>query len=74
MLPDPIPDRTLTDAQCPFMINRPIEDNVLFDVYDVPDWRLLKDFMAREGSLTKEQMIRLLNAALEKFSSESNLV
>ena len=56
------------------MINRPIEDNVLFDVYDVPDWRLLKDFMAREGSLTKEQMIRLLNAALEKFSSESNLV
>ena len=46
------------------MVNRPIESSVLFDIYDVPDWRLLKDFMSREGSLTKEQMIRLLNAAL----------
>ena len=51
LIPDPLPDRPLTDAQCPRMINKPIEDSVLWGENDVPNWRILKDFLAREGPL-----------------------
>lgn len=27
LLPDPIPDRKLTDQQCPKIINRPVSDD-----------------------------------------------
>ena len=68
LLPDPISDRPLTDAQCPKIINRHIEDAQLFGPGDVPNWKLLKDYLSREGQLTKPQVIRLLNAALQCFS------
>lgn len=74
MLPDPIPDRNLTDEQCPRMINKPIEDSALFGENDLPDWRLLKDFLAREGPITKPQIMRLLMSTLQMFSAEANLV
>lgn len=64
VVPDPIPDRPLNDEQCPRMINKPIEDSALFGANDIPDWRLLKDFLAREGPLTKPQIMRLLMSTL----------
>lgn len=51
LLPDPVPDRTLTDAQCPTQINKPLVDTDLFGENDLPDWKLLKDFLAREGPI-----------------------
>lgn len=74
LLPDPIPDRTLSDEQCPRMINKPIEDSVLFSADDKPDWRVLKDFLAREGPITKPQIVRLLMSTLQMFQAEANLV
>ena len=53
LLPDPIPDRKLTDSECPKMINRPVEDSALWNSDDLPNWRLLKDFLAREGPISK---------------------
>ena len=73
LLPDPIPDRKLTDEECPRMINKPVEDSQLWDG-DLPNWRLLKDFLAREGPITKPQIMRLLTAALQLFQTEANLV
>jgi hypothetical protein len=64
LLPDPVSDRKLTDAECPKIINRPIEDSELWGDSDKPDWRLLKDFLAREGPIKKEQILRLLMATL----------
>ena len=64
LLPDPIPDRTLTEAECPRMINKPLEDNELWGDNDLPDWRLLKDFLGREGPISKPQILRLLMATL----------
>lgn len=60
LLPDPIPDRPLTEAQCPVMINKPVEDALLFGENDLPNWRLLKDFLSREGPISKPQIMRLL--------------
>ena len=64
LIPDPIPDRPLTDEQCPRMINKPIADSALFGENDMPDWRLLKDFLAREGPISKPQIMRLLMSTL----------
>lgn len=46
------------------MINKPIEDSALFGENDIPDWRLLKDFLAREGPISKPQIMRLLMSTL----------
>ena len=56
------------------MINKPIEDSALFGENDLPDWRLLKDFLAREGPISKPQIMRLLMSTLQMFSQEANLV
>ena len=64
LLPDPLPDRSLTDAQCAKMINKPLPDNKLWGENELPDWRLLKDFLAREGPILKPQIIKILMATL----------
>jgi serine/threonine-protein phosphatase 2B catalytic subunit len=56
------------------MINKPIEDSALFGANDMPDWRLLKDFLDREGPISKPQIMRLLMSTLQMFQAEANLV
>ena len=56
------------------MVNRPLDDDALWPGGEIPDWKLLKDFMTREGKIPKEQMVRLLKQTLEMFKKESNLV
>ena len=63
LLPDPVPDRKLTDEQCPKIINKPIQDDALWSG-DLPNWRLLKDYLAREGPISKPQITRILLATL----------
>ena len=46
------------------MINKPLEDSELWGENDLPDWRLLKDFLGREGPISKPHMLRLLMATL----------
>ena len=64
VLPDPIPDRFLDDATCPRMINKPMEDSSICDTNGLPNWRIIKDFLTREGPMTKDQIMRLLRSAL----------
>ena len=64
VLPDPCSDRSLTDEQCPRIINQPMQDSSLFAADGMPQWRVLKDFLSREGPISKPQIIRLLNSAL----------
>jgi len=63
LLPDPIPDRKLTDQECAKIINKPVGDDILWSG-DLPNWRVLKDYLAREGPVTKAQIIRLLMSTL----------
>ena len=74
LLLDPCNDRTLTDSQCAIMVNRPLTDEQFWPDGELPDWKVLKDFMTREGKISKDQMMRLLNQTLEMFKKESNLV
>jgi len=64
VLPDPLPDRPLTDAQCPRMINKPMQDSSLWGENGLPDWRLLKEFLAREGPIMKPQIMRIMQSTL----------
>ena len=74
VLPDPCNDRSLNDEQCPRIINKSMEDSALFGADGVSQWRVLKDFLAREGPITKPQIMRLLQSALSLFGGEPNLV
>jgi serine/threonine-protein phosphatase 2B catalytic subunit len=54
-LPDPVNDRPLKDL--PPFVNKEIDDSLLFprkaDGMEIPDWRLLEEFMSKEGPLRK---------------------
>jgi serine/threonine-protein phosphatase 2B catalytic subunit len=62
LLPDPTGDREVKN--CPLPPNRPLADNLLWPSAGInilylkfigkPDWRLLKDFMLKEGPIKKE--------------------
>ena len=64
LLPDPLPDRKLTDEECPKIINKPVDDSVLWNSEGIPNWTVLKDFLAREGPISKPQIMRLLMSTL----------
>jgi len=55
LLPDPINDRPLKELS-PF-VNKEIEDQYLFprnsEGVEMPDWKLLEEFMSKEGPLRK---------------------
>lgn len=57
-LPDPLNDRPCKDV-VPF-VNKPIPDSVLFPASKegeaVVDWKLLEQFMSKEGPLQKGQV------------------
>ena len=54
-LPDPVNDRPLKDL--PPSVNKAIDDSLLFprnsEGAEIPDWRLLEEFMSKEGPLSK---------------------
>ena len=54
-LPDPCNDRPLKDL--PPFVNKAIDDRYLFvkdkDGQEMPQWKLLEEFMSKEGPLLK---------------------
>lgn len=54
-LPDPCKDRPLKDL--PPFANKSLDDSILFPKNaqgkEIPDWRLLEEFMSKEGPLLK---------------------
>ena len=74
MIKDPIPDRTLDDETCPRLIQKPLEDSKLWVEDELPNWKLLKNYLAREGPITKPQILKLLMLTLNVFKDEPNLV
>ena len=60
-MPDACNDRKCSEKECPSLINRPLSDEQLFSrEAGRPDWKLLRDFLSREGPLTKAQTVHLL--------------
>jgi len=52
-LPDPCNDRQVSVGVCPLPCNRPLPDTLLFSDNDLPDVNVLREFLGRQGSLTK---------------------
>ena len=50
-LPDPCGDRHVKDL--PPFVNNTIDDKLLFPQDNVPDWKLLEEFMSKEGPILK---------------------
>jgi len=75
-LPDPINDRPLKDL--PPFVNKSIDDSLLFprnsDGVEIPDWKLLEEFMQKEGPLLKPQIMKIITMGTEIFKNEPNLV
>ena len=60
-LPDGANDRFVSEKDCPSLVNKPLEDSKLFGgPGGIPDWRLLKEMLSREGPITKPQCCKLL--------------
>ena len=55
-LPDPVNDRPLKDL--PPFVNQAVDDSLIFPKNDegkeIPNWRILEEFMSKEGPLLKK--------------------
>lgn len=73
-LPDPCNDRVIADTQCPKLAHKPLDDAKFWVKEGVPNWKMLREFLCREGPVTKQQCVRVLKSVLEVFKKEPNLV
>ena len=71
-LPDPLGDRKMKDL--PPFANKPLDDNMLFPKEDVPDWKLLQEFMQKEGPILKSQVMKIIQCGTAVLREEPNLV
>lgn len=53
LLPDPCTDRHSKDSECLILANKPLDDDKFFGKDGLPDWKMLKEFLSREGPVTK---------------------
>lgn len=71
-LPDPCGDRPLKDL--PPFVNKAVDDSLLFPDGSKPDWKLLEEFMSKEGPILKSQVMKILSAGTAILKEEPNLV
>ena len=74
-LPDPVNDRPMKDL--PPFANKALPESALFvkgESGEVPDWKLLEEFMSREGPLLKPQVMKIIKMGLDIFKREPNLI
>jgi serine/threonine-protein phosphatase 2B catalytic subunit len=75
-LPDPVNDRPLKDL--PPFVNKALDDSLLFprnsEGVEVPDWKILEEFMQKEGPLIKAQVMKIIAMGTDIFKNEPNLV
>lgn len=71
-MPDACNDRQVSEKDCPSLISKPLADDVLFKD-NLPQWRVLRELLSREGPLTKAQVCRILKLAINMFKTEPNL-
>lgn len=71
-LPDPCGDRPMKDL--PPFVNKAVDDSLLFPDGSKPDWKLLEEFMSKEGPILKSQVMKILSAGTAILKEEPNLV
>jgi serine/threonine-protein phosphatase 2B catalytic subunit len=72
-LPDPLNDRVIKQVNPP--PHKPLHTDLLFPKGDnIPDWKLLKSFLQKEGKISKENLIIIINLFIKILKSESNII
>lgn len=71
---DPLGDRKVKDLPLPPI--KPLPDEVLFEKADknVPNWKVLQNFLRAEGELSKSQTIKISRTAIDLLKKEPNLM
>ena len=72
LLPDPLNDRVMNEIKPP--PHRPLNHALLFPTPRKPNWRLLKDHLAKEGRVSKSDWLSLIELATSLFRHERNLL
>lgn len=72
-----IPDRVITDFDPPPAA--PLEEELLYPhegskKKNIPDWKALRDHLAKEGRISKEHCQKILNDTLSMLKKEPNLL
>jgi len=55
-------------------VHKEVLDNVIWGSDDKPDWKIVRDLLAKEGWISKPQMVKLLRQSINVFKSEPNMV
>ena len=71
-LPDPFEDRVMKDVLPPPHL--PLPHAKLFPKKGVPDWKVLRDHLTREGKLEKADLLELINLFQAQIKSEPNIL
>ena len=71
-LPDPFEDRVMKDVLPPPHL--PLPHAKLFPKKGVPDWKVLRDHLTREGKLEKADLLELINLFQTQIKSEPNIL
>ena len=85
-LPDPLDDRVMKDVLPP--PQKPLSKALLYPkksknwkikqfkliTDNIPDWKVLRDHLAREGKLTKADLLELINIFVSIVKAEPNIV
>ena len=72
LLCDPLGDRVMRDIAPP--PHQCISHHLLFPTPNKPNWKLLKDHLFKEGRVSKEDVIMILELATNIFRRERNLL
>jgi serine/threonine-protein phosphatase 2B catalytic subunit len=72
-LPDPFNDRQIKSIPPP--PHKPLEESLLYPAEKhIPDWRVLKTHMQKEGPVSKAQCAKILRDTLAMIKKEPNLL
>ena len=71
-LPDPFEDRVMKDVLPPPHL--PLPHAKLFPKKGIPDWKVLRDHLTREGKLEKSDLLELISLFQAQIKSEPNIL
>lgn len=72
---DPKNDRVVKSVKPP--PHKPLSSQLLWDNasdQNLPNWKILRNHMKREGKLLKKDIAKIIEVALEIFKREGNLI
>lgn len=73
LLPDPLKDRVIKDVNPP--PHKPLQTELLFpNNRTVPDWKVLKSYLTREGKVHKADLLKMLDSFIDIVKKEPNIL